>query len=273
MTPRGFIALLHQAVPHATSRVVAWGLFSALAVAFLWYHPASPIALWRGDVALGNGRPHAAIEAYDAVGHGHPDPAVRAEALRRSALVWAVELGRPDEARVRYEWLLPLRMEHHERAEVLDHLGELLVDEGRYLDAAQRLREAHDLDLDSPEAGDRLVRSARAAAMAKDFPMAERAWRRLAKKHPVLAARAHLGRANLRLQRGDAVGALALYEKAVDSAFDPDIAAVSQLGIATCLERLGDLDSALAELDEASLPSDIRAQRASSIRARDRLVH
>ncbi len=109
--------------------------------------------------------------------------------------------------------------------------------------------------------------------MAGDDPTAERTWRRLATKHPVLSARASLGRANLRLQRGDAVGALALYEEAVDLAFDPDVAAVAQLGVATCLGRLGDLDSALAELDEADLPSDIHAQRASSIRARDQLVH
>ncbi|HHO50508.1 MAG TPA: tetratricopeptide repeat protein [Deltaproteobacteria bacterium] len=273
MGVKSMAALVHQAVPHATFRVLGWGIFSGLAVSFLWYHPTSPIALWRGDVALGSGRPHNAIVAYDAVGHGHPDPAVRAEALRRSALVWAVELGRPDEARLRYEWLLPLPMDRPRRAKVLDHLGELLVDEGRYRDAAQRLREAHDLDPGASEAGDRLVRSARAAAMAGDDPAAERTWRRLATKHPVLAARASLGRANLRLQRGDAVGALALYEGAVDTAFDPDVAAVAQLGITTCLERLGDLDSALSELHAADLPSDIQAQRASSIRARERLVH
>ena len=273
MGVKAMAALVHQAVPHATFRVVGWGVFSGLVVAFLWYHPASPIALWRGDVALGNGHPHTAIVAYDAVGHGHPSPAVRAEALRRAALVWAVELGRPDEARLRYEWLLPLPMDNDERAELLDRLGQLLVDEGRYSDAAQRLREAHDLDPSALEAGDRLVRSARAAAMAGDYPAAERIWRRLEKRHPVLAARARLGRANLRLQRGDAVGALSLYEEAVDSAFDPDVVAVARLGIATCLERLGDLHSALAELDAADLPNDIAEQRASSIRARDRLVH
>lgn len=269
---RGFSPLLLPAGRGATRRVLIWGFFSAVALGFLWGHPASPIAMWRGDVAVGNGWPRSAIEAYDAVGRGHPSAAVRAEALRRSALVWAVELDRPDEARRRYEQVLPLQVADDERADVLDHLGQLLVDEGRYEAAAQRLREAHDLDPSAIEAGDRLVRSARAATMAGAYPLAERAWRRLAQQHPVFAARAHLGRANLRLQRGDPVGALALYEQAIDSAFDPGVAATARLGVATCLGRIGDLDGALLELDHAELPSGILAQRASSMRARAKLI-
>ncbi|MBX2797259.1 MAG: hypothetical protein KTR31_06325 [Myxococcales bacterium] len=268
----GELSILFQhRVRSALVRVVAWGAVSGCALAFLWFHPASPIALWRGDVAMGNGRPLAAVAAYDAVGTAHPAAAVRAEALRRSALVWAIELDRPDEARLRYEWLLPLPMEHAQRADVLDHLGRLLVDEARFSEAAQRLRESHDLNPEAPRAADRLVRAAQAAAAAGQAKEAERIWRRLARKHPALAARAHLGRGHLRLQRGDAVGALALYELAEDSSFDPDVASVASLGVATCLERLGDLDNALLQLDDADLPSRIRAQRRSSIRAREQL--
>ena len=253
-------------------RILGWGAGCAVVLALLWFHPASPIAMWRGDVAMGNGRPHAAVRAYDAVGRGHPSAVVRGEALRRSALVWAVELDRPDEARARYELLLPLLAEADSRAVSLDALGELLVEEGRYTDAAQRLREAHDLDPTAVEAGGRLVRSAQAAMMAGELSVAEHTWKRLAQRHPVHAARAHLGRGNLRLVRGDAVGALALFEQALDLSFDPAITATAQLGIATCLARLGDLDGARRPLGAADLPLDIQAQRESSLRAREQLA-
>lgn len=255
----------------ATRRVLLWGIVSAIALLVLWGHPASPIAMWRGDVAVGNGWPRSAVAAYDAVGRGHPSQAVRVEALRRSALVWAVELGRPDEARARYEQVLPLQVANEDRADVLDHLGQLLIDEGRYGSAAQRLREAHDLDPTAVEAGERLMRSARAATNAGDYPVAERTWRRLAQQHPVFAAQAHLERAHLRLRRGDPVGALELYEQATDTAFDPDVAATARLGIATCLGRIGDVEGALQELERTDLPRRIRDQRASSIRARQQL--
>ena len=272
MEAQELLAMAHHEAPRAAVRILGWGSLGAIVLAFLWYHPASPIALWRPDVAMGNRRPHAAAVAYDAVGRSHPNRSVRVEALRRSALVWAIDLGRPEEALARYEQLLQQPMAPTERAPVLAHLGELLADGNQFAEAAQRLREAHDLDPKAIEAPDRLVKSARASNAAGDDDAADLTWRRLADRHPVYAARAHLGRANLRLQRGDAVGALGMYESALNAAFDPAVAAAAQLGIATCLERLGDLESALAQLDEADLPGDIRAQRVSSIRARDRLA-
>jgi len=234
----------------------------------LWLHPASPMALGWGDLAVGRGRPQVAVRAYDSVGHRHPSPEVRARALVRSARVWAVELGDAGEARLRYEWALPLPMSDPDRADMLEHLAELLDDLGRHRDAAQRFRESRDLDPESPSAARRLVWAARAAARGGDRATADRTWRRLASEHPAVAGRAFLGRAHLELAEGHTVGALRFYERAVDHSFDPSVTAVAQLGIATCLERLGDLDDALQELDEADLPRSIRERRESSIRAR-----
>lgn len=234
----------------------------------LWVHPASPVALGWGDLAVGRGRPQVAVRAYDSVGHRHPSAAVRARAFVRSARVWAVELGDPEEARIRYEWALPLPMPPSERADMLEHLAELLDDVGRHRDAAQRFREAGDLDPGSPRAVDRMMWAARAAARGGDRATADRTWRRLATQHPAVAARAWLDRGNLELAEGHTVGALRFYERAVDHSFDPSVTAVAQLGIATCLERLGDTDEALRELDEADLPRSIRERRERSIRAR-----
>ncbi|MEN0068147.1 MAG: tetratricopeptide repeat protein [Myxococcota bacterium] len=248
---------------------VGLGLTTALTAALLWLHPASPTALAWGDLAVGRGRPQIAVRAYDQVAHRHPYPEVRAKALLRSARVWAVELGNSDEARLRYEWALPLPLPTHERAAMLDHLAQILDDAGRHRDAAQRFREACDLDPDSPNAVTRLVRAARAAARGGDRATADRTWRRLAETHPQAAGRAWLGRANLELEQGHTVGALRFYERAVDHGVEASVTAVARLGIATCLERLGDLDEAIGQLDEADLPRSIREHRESSIRARD----
>ncbi|MEO0602314.1 MAG: tetratricopeptide repeat protein [Myxococcota bacterium] len=240
-------------------------LFAAVGA---WVHPASPVALGWGDLAVGRGRPQIAVRAYDAVGHRHPFASVRAEAFLRSARVWAVELGDPDEARIRYEWALPLPMSDVDRADMLEHLAVLLDDVGRHRDAAQRFREARDLDPASPRAATRLVRAAGAAARGGDRATAERTWRRLADEHPVAAGRAFLGRANLELAAGRTVKALRHYERALERSFDPAVSATAQLGIATCLERLGDLEQAIRELDEADLPRSILEARESEIRAR-----
>jgi len=247
---------------------VALGVTALLGAVGLWLHPASPVALGWGDIAVGRGRPQVAVRAYDSVGHRHPSPEVRARAFLRSARVWAVELGDPEEARLRYEWSLPLPLPPRDRADMLEQLAALLDDVGRHRDAAQRFREARDLDPGSPRAAERLVRAARAAARGGDRATADRTWRRLAEAHPAVAGRAWLGRANLELGEGNTVAALRHYERAVDHSFDPSVSAAAQLGISTCLERLGDLEQAIAELGEADLPRSIRQRREAEIRAR-----
>ena len=243
-----------RSIPASARWAVAVGLVALFGAVGLWFHPSSPVALVWGDLAVGRGRPQSAVRAYDSVGHRHPDPVVRGQAFLRSARVWAVELGDPEQARLRYEWALPLPMSDVERADMLEHLGFLLDDVGRHRDAAQRLREASDLDPDGSRAAARLIWAARAAARGGDRATADRTWRRLAEAHPVDAGRGYLGRANLELSEGKTVSALRLYERAVDHSFDPSVTAAAKFGIATCLKRLGDLDRAISSLGEAELP-------------------
>lgn len=211
-----------------------------LAAAALWLHPASPMALAWGDLAVGRGRPQIAVRAYDSVGHRHPSARVRARAFVRSARVWAVDLAQPGEARLRYEWALPLPMPDVERAAMLDHLAQLLDATGRHRDAAQRFREARDLDPTSRKAGPRLVRAAVAAARGGDRATADRTWRRLAALHPAFAGRAYLGRGNLELAAANPVGALRFYQRAIDHSLDPDVTATAHLGILACQTQLGE---------------------------------
>lgn len=217
---------------------------------------------------LGHGSPLAATEIYDSIANMNPLPNLRAAALERSALTWSVELGMPQEARVRLEQLLHQRMSDKERADLLDRVGELLVLEGHTLDAARRLREAHDIAPDLPEASERLARAARAAATGGDLDLAARLWRRLGEAHPEELARSELGLANVALSMGNVEVALRAFEAATKAATAPEIEGVARLGAATCLERLGALDQALAELDEADLPSEVAERRAAQIQAR-----
>ncbi|MEQ1505473.1 MAG: tetratricopeptide repeat protein, partial [Myxococcota bacterium] len=156
-----------------------------------------------------------------------------------------------------------------ERADLLDRVGQLLMLEGEHLDAARRLREAHDIAPEAHGAAERLARAAGSAAMGGDLDLADRMWRRMGQAHPDQLARSELGLANVALARGRVEEALASYEAASNHAFDPDVSSVASLGAATCLERLGDLDEALAELDAADLPPEVHASRAAQIRARE----
>lgn len=265
---RGPLHVVRLLAPGIVPRVFGWGSVAIVTAAFLWLSPISPVALWRADVLLGHGSPMSAIYIYDSIAHTNPLPNLRTAALERSALTWSVELGMPNEARDRLEQLLLERMSDADRALMLDRVGELLLLEGYTLDAARRLREAHDIAPDLPEAPERMARAARAAATGGDLELAGRIWRRLGDAHPDERARSELGLANVALSAGNIEVALEAFEAASKYATAPELAGVASLGSATCLERLGALDQALAELDDADLPSAVVERRAAQIQAR-----
>jgi tetratricopeptide (TPR) repeat protein len=257
--------VLWTLAPGGTLRVTAWGAVVAVLGVFLWFSPLSPTVLSRGDVALGQGRPMAAVHWYDLAARHSPWIEVRREALRRSARVWSIELAHPREARRRLETLTHLPLPGAQLAETFDEIGDLLLDEGQPAEAARVLRQAHDVQPGDAEAGDRLLRAARALSVAGQTREAERLLRQLGRDHPVLRSAAELERAHLHLRLGDTEGALAAYESAGSWSFDGDVMAVAALGTATCLERLGDLDEALAELDEADLPQTVQQARTANL--------
>jgi tetratricopeptide (TPR) repeat protein len=272
MVRRGSLQVVKLLAPSMLSRLVGWASMATGFSIFMWSSPASPAALWRADVALGHGRALEATEIYDAIARSNPLQHIRAEALERAALTWSVELQDPSEARMRLELRLYQTMPDDERADLLERIAQLLLLEGEQLDASRRFREAHDIAPFAPGGSERLAKAARAAASAGDLDLSARLWRRLGQTHPEDLARSELGLANVSLSRGDVEGALESYENSADHAFDADVASVASLGAATCLERLGNLDQALAELDEADLPDAVRESRAAQIKAREAVI-
>ena len=71
------------------------------------------------------------------------------------------------------------------------------------------------------------------------------------------------------MRQGRTEQALTAFERAAGHTWDPDIGSAARLGRTVCLERLGDLDQALAELEQVDgLPDAIRDDRAGFIEGR-----
>ncbi len=225
--------------------------------------PLSPLALGAGDLMLGVGRADLAVWQYDAIAQQNPDPYLRVKALERSASVWSIELGDRTEARKRLFTLTQLNVGVAQVASVHAEIGALFDEQHKPRQAARHYGQAHQLDPAGAEAADRLARAAEILQREGLDKKALQAWTDLANAHPNYRARADLGQAQIRLAQGDEQWALGLFESAENG--EGDLAAIARLGAATCLERLGDLDEALAALDAADLPEEVRETRAVEI--------
>jgi tetratricopeptide (TPR) repeat protein len=155
------------------------------------------------------------------------------------------------------------------RAALLENIGELLLQEGLAEGAAARFEAAADAATDPVIAGRQRLRAARVLVDDDRYKAAEALFRRVSRDVPALTGEAELGRAELRLREGKVEQALGLFERAAQHTFDPDLASVARLGRTVCLERLGDLESALAELEQDDmLPEEIAEERAGQLRSR-----
>jgi hypothetical protein len=234
----------------------------------IWLVPGSPATLWRADAALGGGDGGRALALYDDVAEHGWATSLRRSALRRSAALLSTELGRPAEARVRLERLIVLEEDPavvadlHERVAHLwaaSHEPELAT---RSFVASVQAAPRH------PRAAERLVQAGRAATEAGREALAVQLWERLAAHYPSHLAVARLAQGRAALAVDDAQGALRLFDEALTSAASPDLRAAARLGISTSLERLGNLDEAIAELDHAELPGNVRGSRLDVLRTR-----
>ncbi len=241
----------------------------ALVAVLMWLSPLSPTALGHADAALGLGSPEVAAARYDRVALVNPFPWIRQEALYRGAMVRAVDLDEPALARERLERLATYELLPERRAEVEEQIGQLLRDrENEPASAAAAFLDAYEAAPQAARAPDRLVAAARSKGDSGQLAEAGALWDRIAAEWPARACEASLARGELSLAGDDAQAALKSFEAAAKLAKSADQLALARLGSATCLERLGDLEGALAEIDGADLPGDIVRTRTESLRAR-----
>lgn len=248
---------------HTATRLI----LPALAAVGVWVvltSPLSPLALSRGDVALGQGDALRAVQIYDRVAAWSVSSVARNRALKRAARVYASELNEPVQARQRWSALLPRTGSLAERAQIHHQIAEQWM-ATRHPEQAARSWEAAYTDDSSQSVF--LARSANALALAGKPKRALAIWSRVIREHPGQRAEANLARAEIHLSRGSVDEALPLFQDAAEHG-SPQVAAVARLGSATCLERLGNLDGALAALDQADLPPDVHRRRTDAIRTR-----
>jgi tetratricopeptide (TPR) repeat protein len=231
--------------------------------------PVSPLALWQGDARLATVGPVAAVASYDAIARSNPIASVRREALVRSATVWGTDLRDASEARIRLTMFIQQSSEPGRIAWAWEQIATgWLNGERRPGDAADAFRLAYDAAPDALLARERLERAAHAHTEAGNNKKALATWEQLGDVFPESVALAHIGQGRIYLAKGDTETALTVFDDALETAADQRQASVARLGIATCLERLGNLDGALAELDQAELPGRVRTARRDAMRAR-----
>jgi len=261
-------SLIQLLFPRASRAGWVLGALGLLAlVVVFWWSPVSPVAIGQADALLGQGDASAAAQAYDRVAAHSPWRRVRQEALYKGALVYALELRDAEGSRERLTRLVRSGQTHR-TADAWQAIGHLRLDQGDMRAAAQAFENAWAADSASPRAVDRLELCARARAEGGQILAAERIWKRVERDYVERSATALLARAELRLAEGDADGALALYQRAEKAAVDLNVASVARLGAATCLERMGDLDQALAAIDSLDLPDELLEARRQGILAR-----
>lgn len=225
--------------------------------------PASPLALGRADGMLGRGMPVEAVARYEAIGATSPFVSLRKQALRRAARVYELELDQPSDARRMLKMLLALGVGPAEEGTIREQLGELYLADREPQSAAHQYRLAYDADPSRPE---RLARAAEIRVQNGDLVRAARLWARLASEasDPMWRDRANLGAGELALARGAPQDALQAFQDASYAAHEPT-ARAARLGLAACYERLGELDGALAQIDHADLPTDVRERRRQAL--------
>ncbi len=235
--------------------------------------PASPWALHRADATLGQGDVTGAVDAYQAVARWSVWPGQAREATWRAASLASSSAGEPLQARRLYRSFLKAWPDDPRIAQVRLSLAQLeRLDFGRPDRAARQYAWAVREAPDHPQAANWLQRSGESWLQAGKPAQARSTWRRLIADYPEQAAVANLSLARLSLSDGDVERAYEYFQSAaVQRARGPE-ATLARLGMSLCLEQLGDLEAALAELDEVSeeLPYDVWQQRRARLVERRR---
>lgn len=240
----------------------------ALVLAALWVVPGSPVTLWRADAAVGTASTATALALYDDVAEYGWTVSHRRLALQRGASLLATQLARPVQARQRLERSLTLMDSASARARMHEQIGLLWSVTRDHELAARSLVAAVEAAPASPHAPERLTLAARAATEAQRHDLAAALWSRLSEQYATHQSVAGLALGRLALSANEPERALRHFDDAVAFARSSDQRAAAKLGVATSLERLGNLDEAIAELDSVDLPGGVRGSRLDSLRLR-----
>lgn len=257
-------SLLGFVLPGLTLRkVLGAGGLVAGAFAFLTLSPYSPTALDHADHLMSQGQIEQAVERYEAVADKNLSEALRIQAHLRAALLQENALSNPGAAKTHLQSALTLGINDTTlEAEVWERLGALLALELHEDEAAAlAYRMAYDVLPEHQRAPVWLLEAARSRSRSHGFAGSRKDWNRLSETFPEQEGLALVSQAALLIEAGQIEVALEYYENAIDVSTDQSTLQVAHLGAATCLERIGRLDAAVADLESSDLPTSVRDSR------------
>ena len=229
----------------------------------IWYSPISPVALYLVDAEINSGALDDVIERYERISRYHWSEGTRARALKRASQLHELNGQDIDGLHGLYE----LATTSEQVADLEAQIGTLYIVRGENSKGALWLERSRRSSEEAPEAGERLLLAAQARFESNQMAKAEKLYLLVGTEYPALSAEADIGLAELLLSAGRARVALKHFERAARRAGDSPLKALAQFGVATCLERMGHLDEALAEMDEVDLPEKVLDERREGIRA------
>ena len=224
----------------------------------------SPLALWGAELLNQVDSPEQAAVHYDRIAR-YGLPQLRLTALERSARTHSLVLKRPSEARERLVQRLRFAENDVERASLYAEVGATWRAERNLQQASTAYRTAWRLDPTQLAYG---MTAAELHFGRGEYAHARSLWKRIGAAHPDMIARMHVELGRCDLAQGYAEAALTRFEQAVSTAPSDDLEAAGRLGIASALERLGNLEDALSEIDLADLPSSAYEARRTGLSER-----
>lgn len=250
-------------------RLLGWGLVLGLAAFLVGWTPLSPLALSRADVLVAAGRFEEAGQLYEQVGLRNLVAEVRREGWMRATLVWMTDHRDPLRARTCAQQILQdAEATDAQRALAWERLGRLLAGPlARPEEAAGAWRMAYETAPEDPQAGERLVASARVMTEAGHADEAHAVWEKVARRFEQHRAEARLAQADILLAKGRLGQAREAYKGAIEAAQIEADKALASEGREVVEERMERLRTALSALEARDLPPELKARLEKAERA------
>ena len=231
--------------------------------------PFSPGSMLFGHFLHGLGQTSAAVSMYDQIAERGCFKSQRLSALQRSAVLMAVELGESTESRKRWELLARRSDDAAVKAEAWRQVGQSLGREGLHPNlAAQAFERSASLFAGPEQAAEQWMAAGEEWMAAAEPVRAMQIWLRVTKEYSHHASQAFVALGQMSLRQNQAEQALSWFDNAVDHAKNEDQRGLAKMGVSISLERLGNLDEAIAELVAADMPEDVRDVRRRKMKER-----
>jgi tetratricopeptide (TPR) repeat protein len=138
----------------------------------------------------------------------------------------------------------------------------------RPVQAARLLEVAHDEHSSHADSASWLMKAAEIASTAERPKWAQTLWERVADTHPAAANKALLALARNHIAQGDQAAAFSAYQRVALEEATMEERSLARIGMSICLERMGDRDAALVELDELGHEDAMWRQRRERLQGR-----